>query len=158
LSDIDRRVLRVLQDGLPPGRTPYRDMAGRIGIDTAELLEILKNWKDTTRLRRIGAIVNHFRVGLGAGAMVLWQVEPERIEQVGEILAGFEQASHVYQRATTENWPYNLYTMVHGAGEQDVRRIVEQMSRACGVSEYRMLVTKEELKKAPPTYITDEQA
>ncbi len=157
MSDIDRRVLRVLQEGLPPGRTPYRDMAQRIGIDTAELLEILQDWKRSGKLRRIGAILNHFRVGLGAGAMVVWQVGPERVEQVGEILAGFEQASHVYQRPTTENWPYSLYTMVHGTGEQDVRQIVEQMSRACGVTEYRMLVTEKELKKAAPTYLTGEQ-
>jgi hypothetical protein len=29
------------------------------------------------------------------------------------------------------------------------------MSRACGVSKYRVLATEKELKKVPPTYITE---
>ena len=87
ISDIESRILAVLQEGLPKSRTPYRDMAREIGIRTVELLAVLEDWKQQGKLRRIGAIVNHFKVGLGAGAMVVWQVEPERVEQVGKVLA-----------------------------------------------------------------------
>lgn len=148
----------AVQEGLPAGRTPYADIARRVEIGTGELLEILQGWKKSGKLRRVGAILNHFRLGLGAGAMVVWRVEAERIEEVGQILAGFEQVSHVYERQTAENWPYNLYTMVHGGDEEQLRRTVERMSQACGVTEYRVLVTEKELKKAAPTYITGEQA
>jgi len=86
--------------------------------------------------------------------MIAWQVELEHVEQVGTILAGFKEVSHAYERSTGENWPYNLYTMVHGADIQAVEQIVERMSRACGVSNYRILATEKELKKVPPTYIT----
>ena len=44
--------------------------------------------------------------------------------------------------------------MVHGKDEQDIEQIVKRMSQACGVSDYRILITKKELKKVPPTYIT----
>ena len=64
------------------------------------------------RLRRIGAMVNHFKVGSGAGAMVVWQIEPERVGQVGALLTGYEQVSHAYEGWTAKSWPYNLYTMV----------------------------------------------
>ena len=89
-------------------------MAERAGITTEQLIAVLDNWKRQGKLRRIGAIVDHFKVGLSTGAMVAWQVEPERIEQVGVILAEFKQVSHAYQRNTGENWPYSLYTMIHG--------------------------------------------
>ena len=36
-----------------------------------------------------------------------------------------------------------------------VEQIVKNMSKACGVSDYRILTTKKELKKVPPTYITE---
>jgi len=86
--------------------------------------------------------------------MVVWQVEPECNEEVGKILAEFKEASHVYKRQAPENWPYNVYTMVHGGSIQEARRTTECMSKACGISSYRVLVTEKELKKVPPTYIT----
>jgi DNA-binding Lrp family transcriptional regulator len=155
LSDLEIRILGVLQKGFPITRTPYQDMAREIGIETAELLEILKRWREEGKLRRIGAVVSHVKVGLAAGAMVVWQVEPDRIEKAGRVLAGFPQVSHAYERPSSETWPYNLYTMVHGADDKEVDETVRAMSRACGIDTYCKLQTLRELKKVPPTYIKD---
>ncbi len=154
ISDIEQKVLAVLQHGLPESQSPFKDMAEKIGIDTGQLLAVLKDWKQQGKIRRIGAIVNHFKVGLVGGAMVVWQVEPTRTEEVGKVLAEFEEVSHAYERRTYENWPYSLYTMVHGKTEEDVQQTVQRMSQTCGISNYRILVTEKELKKVPPTYIT----
>jgi DNA-binding Lrp family transcriptional regulator len=157
LSDVELKVLAVLQGGLPKSRNPYRDMAAKAEIEPDELLSVLKDWIQQGKIRRIGAIVNHFKVGLGAGAMVVWRVEPERIEQVGRELASFEQVSHAYARRTPENWPYNLYTMVHAKSREEARELVRKMSETCGLTDYRILDTQRELKKAPPTYIIEEE-
>lgn len=156
LSDVEKRVLSVIQTGFPRSQTPYREMADQVGISTEQFLSVLKNWKQEGKLRRIGSIVDHFRVGLSGGAMVVWKVEPERVEEVGMILAGFREVSHAYERQTYDHWPYNLYTMVHGTDDRQSGKIVEQMSRACGVTDYRVLMTLKELKKVPPTYIPSE--
>ena len=155
ISDVDRRVLAILQGGFPRSQTPYKDMAERAGISVEEFLAVLKAWKQSGKLRRIGSIVDHFKVGFSDGAMVLWRVDPERIEQVGAILAGFSQVSHAYERDTAQNWPYNLYTMVHGGNPMETQQTVERMSQACGVSDYRVVKTVKELKKVPPTYLLD---
>jgi len=155
LTSIECRILTVLQEGLPRSQTPYKDIAQRTGIEVSELLAVLKDWKKHGKLRRIGAIVNHFKVGLPAGAMVVWQVESERVVEIGQVFAGFEEVSHAYERQTSENWPYNLYTMVHGKSAEDVQRVVKRMSQTCGVSNCRILVTEKELKKVPPTYIIE---
>jgi DNA-binding Lrp family transcriptional regulator len=154
LSDIEQKILAALQHGLPESQNPFKDMAAKIGIETGELLDVLKDWKEQGKIRRIGAIVNHFKVGLGGAAMVVWQVEPEQTEEVGKVLAEFEEVSHAYERRTDENWPYSLYTMIHGKSDQDVKQTVQRMSQACGISNCRILVTEKELKKVPPTYIT----
>lgn len=153
LSDIEKRVLAVIQHGMPISLTPYADMACRAGIRTDEFIDILSGWKDSGKLRRIGAIVNHFRIGLSGGAMVVWQVESDRVEEVGKILASFPQVSHAYERPASENWPFNVYTMVHGAEMGDVDKTIKSMSDASGVTNYRQLTTERELKKVPPTYI-----
>ena len=156
MSDMERRIIAVLQEGLGNSQSPYEDVAQRIGIERSELLEILKDWKKQGKLRRIGAILNHFKVGLPAGAMVVWQVEPEHAVEIGEKFASVKEVSHAYERLTCENWPYNLYTMVHGKNEEEVQKVVEDMSRASGISNYRILATEKELKKVPPTYIIDD--
>jgi DNA-binding Lrp family transcriptional regulator len=154
ISDIEQKILAAIQHGLPKSQNPFKDMAENIGIETEHLLAVLNEWKQQGKIRRIGAIVNHFKVGLGAGAMVVWQVEPERTEEVGKLLAEFEEVSHAYERCTDENWPYSLYTMIHGKSDEDVRQTVQRMSQACRLSNYRILVTEKELKKVPPTYIS----
>lgn len=145
--------MAVLHEGFPRSQTPYKDMAEKAGIATEQFLAVLEDWMRQGKLRRIGSIVDHFKVGLSGGAMVAWQVELECVERVGTILAGFKEVSHAYERNTGKNWPYNLYTMVHGADVQEVEQTVQRMSRACGVSVYRVLATEKELKKVPPTYI-----
>ncbi len=153
LTGIERKILAVLQQGFPKSQMPYKDMAARIGIETEQLLAILEDWQKQGRIRRIGAVVNHFKVGFGVSAMVVWQVPRQRIDQVGRILAGFDEISHAYERDTGEDWPYNFYTMVHATDAENLCEVVECMSRACGVREYRVLTTERELKKVPPTYI-----
>ena len=63
------------------------------------------------------------------------------------------EVSHAYEREVNENWPYNLYSMVHGKSVKDVKQIVRKMSRKCRISDYCILFTEKEFKKTPPTYI-----
>jgi len=154
LSANERKILAVLQQGLPAGTTPFEDVARRAGIEPDTVLRVLRRWKKQGILRRIGAVVDHFKAGPRFGAMVVWRVQPQQIERVGTTLARFPQVSHAYQRRTQPTWPYNVYTMVHCYSAGQLQQIVEQMSRACGVTDYQVLTTIRELKKSPPKYIT----
>lgn len=156
LSDTEQKVLSVIGKDFPNSRSPYDDMAAKGGIETKQLLSILKKWKRNGTLRRVGAIANHFKTGFGVSAMIILKVKPEKVENVGQILAGFKEVSHCYERETAENWPYNLYAMVHSDRIENLEQIVRKISRLCGVTEYRILLTERELKKVPPTYILPE--
>jgi siroheme decarboxylase len=153
VNDVERRILAALQDGLPRSRTPFGDLASRIGISTQELLAVLDRWRREGTIRRFGAVVNHFQIGLADGAMVVWKVEPGRVAQVGAMFAGFGEVSHAYERETAPGWEYNIYTMVHGATPDAVRQTVARMSETAGVSEYLVLATQKELKKVAPRYV-----
>ena len=152
-DDMKRRILAVLQDGLPRSRTPYGDLAAALGISADELLTVLGNWTRDGTIRRLGAIVDHFQVGLGGGAMVVWKVGADRVADVGAVFAGFEEVSHAYERQVAPDWEYNLYTMVHGPSQEAVRQTVERMSQAAGVTDYRILSTRKEMKKVAPRYV-----
>lgn len=155
LDNLEKKILSAVQYGIPISLTPYQDLADKIGITSEQLLGILRNWRADKKIRRLGAIVNHFRMGHGVGAMVVWSVPDERVQHVGELFASFPKVSHAYQRPSREQWPYNLYTMVHAASKEELEQTIRTMSQQSGVAEYRDLKTVRELKKVPPTYIIE---
>lgn len=156
LSRFEETILRAVQNGMPMTRSPYRDLARSADVSVEALLTTLRQWLAAGKIRRLGAVVNHFQVGLGAGAMVVWQVPDDRVDAVGELFASFPKVSHVYRRSARPQWPYNLYTMVHAAGAEELAGRIETMSRQSGVTECRPLKTVRELKKVPPTYILEQ--
>ncbi|MHC5214971.1 MAG: Lrp/AsnC family transcriptional regulator, partial [Planctomycetota bacterium] len=94
LSILEKKILSAIQYGMPMSLSPYKDLADKIGITAEELLGMLRDWKADKRIRRLGAIVNHFQMGHGVGAMVVWSVPDERVQQVGELFASFPKVSH----------------------------------------------------------------
>ena len=153
LNDTDRKILAAIQHGMPNSLTPYKDLADEIGMTTEDLLENLRNWQETRKIRRLGAIVNHFKLGRGTGAMVVWDVPEEDIEKIGELFASFPDVSHAYQRPTSKAWPYSLYTMVHASSVEELESTLQKMSDSSGITNFSVLKTVRELKKVPPTYI-----
>jgi DNA-binding Lrp family transcriptional regulator len=156
LSDFEHTILKTIQNGMPMSRSPYQDLSKTIGIPVEKLLAVLRQWQTDGRLRRLGAVVNHFQVGFAAGAMVVWCVPDDRVDAVGELFASFPKISHVYLRASGKQWPYNLYTMVHASGGSELETTIETMSRQSRITDFRVLKTVKELKKVPPTYIFEQ--
>jgi len=155
LNDLERKIVAVIQHGMPNSLTPYEDMAGQIGIPVEQLLDTLKAWKAAGKIRRVGAIVNHFQLGHGAGAMVAWDVPSDKIDAIGQLFASFVEVSHAYQRLSSPGWPYTLYTMVHASGDEELNSVIRKMSQAGGIDAFQALKTIRELKKVPPTYIVN---
>jgi DNA-binding Lrp family transcriptional regulator len=156
MTDIEHDILNAIQHGMPLSMTPYQDIASDLGISMDQLLGVLRRWKSERKIRRVGAIVNHFQIGHGAGAMVVWNVPEDRIDEVGKLFASLPKVSHAYQRPVNKHWPYNLYTMVHASGSEELVRTLEGMSHESRICDYRALKTVRELKKVPPTYIIDD--
>ena len=63
----------------------------------------------------------------------------ERIEAVGRTLASFKAVSHCYRRNPTNQWPYNLYTMIHGKDEASCRAIAQDISKEMAIETYIIL-------------------
>ena len=102
----------------------------------------------------MGAVVNHVRVGIAGGAMVVWNVPPDRSGRGGELCLPVSRRSVTPTSGRPRpGWSYSLYTMVHGATPEAVRLTVQRMSEAAGISEYLVLSTCKELKKVAPSYV-----
>ncbi len=152
LTELQKQIVASMQGNVPMSKEPYRDIADSLGISEDQLLEELQLLREQGFLRRVGAILRHREAGYNANAMVAWQVPEDHVDQVGELLSEFTAASHVYQRPTYPDWPYNLFTMIHAASEEECHKIASEMSKTAGVTEYKLLFSTKEYKKTSMTY------
>lgn len=147
VSPDDKKVIDVLQQDLPLVSQPFDAMAEEAGVTIDDFLVHCSRLKESGVLRRFGASVRHRAVGYTANAMVCWVCPSDRIEEAGRIMASFAEVSHCYRRETRPGWRYNMYTMIHGRTEKELKATIEQISRETGIAEHKILPTVKELKK-----------
>lgn len=136
-------LIKKLQGDLPVIATPL----------TAEECVNLKQMIREGVVRRFGAILNHHKIGYTANCMVAWNVPDSDVDNIGKLLSNSDLVSHCYERPRFKNFPYNLYTMVHGQDKSDIIMFVEKASEDIAVDDYQLLWSLVELKKTSPKYV-----
>lgn len=150
LTELDRRIIAATQAGLPLVPEPYRAVASGIGIPAEEVRRRLARMLEEGVVRRIAAVPNHYSIGFRFNGMTVWDVEDERIGELGPRVGTMEIVSHCYRRPRIPGlWSYNLFAMVHGASREEVEAkaglIAAELGSACRGSE--ILYSKRILKK-----------
>lgn len=133
MDKLDRLLIELTQAGLPLTPTPYADLAERLGMDEAQVLQRLSQLKAQGILRRIGLVPNHYRLGYQANAMSVWDVDDDQALILGEQLGHLGFVSHCYLRPRhLPLWPYNLFAMLHGHSYAEVEQLAEQIATLLG--------------------------
>jgi siroheme decarboxylase len=152
-TESERTVLGLVQGDLPDSATPYADIAATAGISEEEVIGLLTRLSELGTIRRFGATLRHQKAGYGANSMVAWYVESDKdIDVVGQVMASRPEITHCYRRRNCLDWPYNLYTMIHGKTQQDCLRVVLELSEETGVEQFDLLFSHRELKKTSMRY------
>ena len=152
-TETERAILRIVQDQLPDSLTPYADIAKEVGTEESVVLELLRRLKESGAIRRFGASIKHQRTGWNHNAMVAWRIDESLVDETGEYAARHPLISHCYYRpATAPDWPYTLYTMIHGRTEEECRNVIEQLRQETALDEYAVLDSLAELKKTSMVY------
>lgn len=155
LTDLEKKVIAIIQGDMPIVAQPFAEIALQLGIDESLLLETLDDLAARGVMRRFGATLRHQKSGFTSNAMTAWQVPEDQIETVGNTMAGFKAVSHCYRRDPKTDWPYNLYTMIHGRDEADCHRAAKAMAEKTGVQKYTLLFSRRELKKTSMKYFSN---
>ena len=98
LTDLDREILKRVQDNLPDTATPYADIAAAVGTTEDHVVDLLTRMVDTGEIRRFGATLKHQKVGYGANVMVAWFVAEEDVDRVGAIMAIATEGNGILRR------------------------------------------------------------
>lgn len=140
-------LVRLLQTGLPLVSDPWTELGRHCGYSGEEVLEKVRCWKEDGLIRRFGAFLDHYKRGLPVNAMVVWICPEDRIELVGSSIAALPSVTHCYERRACQDWPYNLYTMIHGDSSESLEAVIQGIARDNGLPDYLVLLSKKEYKK-----------
>jgi DNA-binding Lrp family transcriptional regulator len=152
--------VRLMQRDIALVEEPFMAIASELGMSFEEAAAMHQDFLTSGRMRRFAAVLHHRKAGFGANAMGVWagpQDDPEALKKLGETMAGFRAVSHAYQRPSYPDWPYNLFTMVHGKSEEECEQTLAAISEATGITDRHALYSTKEFKKVRVRYFTDEE-
>ncbi len=161
LTDTEIEFVRVMQRDLALVPEPFVAVAEELGLSFGEAAAMHLRFLTTGRMRRFAAVLHHRKAGFGANAMGVWagpSDDPEALQRLGETMAGFRAVSHCYQRPSYPEWPYNLFTMVHGKSEEECEQTLTAIEQATGLTDRHALYSTKEFKKVRVRYFTDAEA
>jgi DNA-binding Lrp family transcriptional regulator len=134
MTEIERRLVRVVQGGLPLVENPYDSIGEELGLTGQQVIELLQQMFDDGKIRRIGLVPNHYALGIRANGMVVWDIPDEQVQDIGRRMGSFPEVTHCYRRPRRlPEWPYNLFCMVHGHHHSQVLAEVERIASALGL-------------------------
>jgi len=96
LTELERRLLNDFQHDFPLSPTPYADIAHELGVSEHAVLEALARLQEAGALSRVGAVLRPNTVGVSTLAAMA--VPPERLESVAQLVNGYAEVNHNYER------------------------------------------------------------
>lgn len=154
IEETDKKVISLIQKDLPVHPRPFALMAEKIGISEEEFIGRVQRLKERGIIRRFGATLRHQQAGFKANAMIAWKTPEDSVTEMGKTLARFREVTHCYHRSPKGDWPYNLYSMVHGGSRDECREIAQRLSSATGLTDYAVLFSEKEFKKTSMAYFS----
>jgi DNA-binding Lrp family transcriptional regulator len=151
----DAQFFRALQTPLPLIERPFDELARGVDASGDELIEFANHHLGGAIRRYVGTL-RHRKLGVKENGMVVWRVAEDEIQVAGERLARAPEVSHCYARNPLPNFPYTLYSMVHGPSRESCGEIARALSHKTGLGDYSVLFSEREFKKQRLRYFLPE--
>jgi siroheme decarboxylase len=155
LTEKDRALIKAVEHGLPIVIRPYAEIASKLQTTEQEVITRLQHLIDHGAIKRYGVVVRHKELGYNANGMVVWNIPDDRVDELGMCIGQFTCVTLSYRRPRRlPDWPYNLFTMVHGSNRDQVTKKVEEIIDSCGLQniEHDILFSTRRFKQRGASY------
>lgn len=133
MDEIDRKIVLATQGGMPLVAEPYKAVAQEIGVDAVDVMERMEKMLEDGSIRRIGLVPNHYALGYAFNGMTVWNVDDEKVMELGPKVGALDCVTHCYRRPRhLPEWPYNFFAMVHGKNRETAEEGISQIAQVLG--------------------------
>ncbi len=153
LGEPEKKLVRLLQHDFPIIKKPFAAFAGSVGMKESDIIETVELWLKRGVIRRFGARLNHKKIGYTYNVLAAWAGDD--VEKWGEKFAKLDNVSHCYLRKSYDEWPFELYTMIHAKSEKEADKIIAAMKKNAPLATMKPLKTVYELKKTSMKYFLE---
>ncbi|HXI11362.1 MAG TPA: AsnC family transcriptional regulator [Thermoanaerobaculia bacterium] len=148
VGEVDIEFVRLLQKDLPLVPRPWDALGRGIGMSGDDLLDAARRLSAQQQIRRFSGSVPERKVGFSATVMGVWAVPAPKVDEVGARMATYPSVSHSYIRPTYPDWPYNLFTTVHGRSVDECESALNEMAIDLGLTQMKALFPIKEYKRS----------
>jgi DNA-binding Lrp family transcriptional regulator len=128
MDETDKKLLNLVQKGLPVCDYPFHELAKELGISPGEVIERLERLKNMKIIRRIGAVFDAVRMGY-TSCLFAMEVPEERFQAVAEAVNSFSGVTHNYKRSGA----LNMWFTLSSKSEEDKAAAVRSISEMTGI-------------------------
>ncbi len=122
MDEIDKKLLNLVQEGLPLESRPFLTLAKQIGIAEEEVIQRVNELKENGYIRRLGGIFDSKKLGY-ASTLCAINVPEQDIENIAKIINSYDEITHNYIR----NHEYNMWFTIIASSETRVKEIIDSV-------------------------------
>ena len=127
-THLEQHLLNDFQHGLSLSPTPYADLAEQLGVDETTVLENLHRLQAEGVISRVGPVFRPNR--LGVSTLAAMAIPGDELEKVAEIVSGFAEVNHNYER----EHEFNLWFVVIAVDRDALQAVLTEIEARTGYS------------------------
>jgi len=145
-------AIEILLKGVGLVVRPFLELTQGTHLTESELIDLAKQLKQSGIMRRLGVTWRHRELGLRENVLCVWQMLESEMETFGEKAAMIPIITHCYRRTISPDWPWPMYTMIHGRTMADCEAVIDALQRSFPGVKSLALRTLKEFKKTKIVY------
>lgn len=130
MDAIDRKILNLIQAAFPLEIEPYRSIGGQVGITEEEAFNRVRKLKEKGIIRRIGAVFDPKKLGF-VSTLCAARVPEDKLRGFVAQVNIYPGVTHNYRR----NHDYNVWFTFIAAGEDELKRSLDEIREKTGISD-----------------------
>lgn len=124
LSTLDKKLINLLQRGLPIAERPFLAIAEQLNSSEDEVLERLNHLMANKVLTRFGPMFDAVCLG-GAFTLAALSVPEDRYKEVTKQVNSFDEVAHNYRRTHD----FNMWFVVGAESEAQVNQVISNIEQ-----------------------------
>lgn len=136
MNNTDRKILTLLQEGIPITKRPYKDIAYMLGIPEDEIISRAKRLRYTGLIKRVGFSINLKKMGF-VSTLVGCKIPIREIPRAKDIIMDYNNITHNYLR----KHELNMWFTINAPSSATLGRMLTKLKKKLNANKVLSLKT-----------------